>query len=353
VKIWVEALTPKQILLFSYIQDIFGRQNVFLTTRDYDLNANLASKRWSRHFLVGRYPGASSIAKTRESIKRQEKLIDIVSSEKPDVHLTFVSPDSVRVAFGLGIPVITSSDSPHSDAVSRLTIPLSRIFVTPYFLLEDFEKYNRLVEVVGFEGVFELAWILREKPDPKVPRELGLEPFSYALVRPGEEKSYYYPSPAFATRMPLSIARMILRRTDLTVIVYPRYPDQALLYRRLLSRWNNRVKILEGATDFVSLEYHARLVITGGGTMATESALLGTPSISTYPGELKVHKFIRKRGFPLYKAPLPQSFIEKLLLLETGPGERERYIQRAKKTLQDPISVFAREITRIINRNEN
>ncbi|MEZ0345753.1 MAG: DUF354 domain-containing protein [Infirmifilum sp.] len=340
MKVWVDAYTPKQILLFSYLQWALNEHEIFLTTRDYDLNAKLAQTLWKKFFVVGRYGGQTPVSKLRESIARQKALLDIVSSEGPDLHVTFVSPDSTRIAFGLGIPVVTSSDSPHSDIVSRLSIPLSRVFVTPSFLMKNFEKYQGITHVVGFNGVFELAWVLREKPDEKIPLKLGLEPFNYVLVRPGEQKAYYYPDPRYALSQPLSITRLVLERTNLDVLIYPRYPEQLRVYRKALSRWHDRVKVLEEATSFVSLEFFARLVVTGGGTMATESALLGTPSVSTYPGEIEVHSFIRRMGFPLFRTPVSQKLLLRLLSHEPTKEERRRHIEKARRSLEDPISIY-------------
>lgn len=344
MRVWVEALTPKQILLFSYLQGVLGKENVFLTTRDYDLNRQLAQRLWSRYFVIGRYPGATPLAKLGESTRRQEALIRLVRSENPDVHVTFVSPDSTRVAFGLGIPIITSSDSPHSDAVSRLTIPLSRKFITPSFLAKEFDKYHAITEIVGFNGVFELAWVLRETPDIRIPRELGLEPFRYVLVRPGEQKAYYYPDKRGALTLPLSITRLILKTTDLEVLLYPRYRDQAAFFRKTLSEYKDRLKILNQATSFVSLEFFARIVVTGGGTLATESALLGTPAIVTYPGEVETHNFVKSKGFPLFTTPIHLTLLNRLLLHEPKIEERKRYLKKTRRMFEDPIHVYEREI---------
>ncbi|UNQ72891.1 DUF354 domain-containing protein [Infirmifilum sp. NZ] len=344
MKIWVEALTPKQVLLFSYLQKELSGAEVFLTTRDYDLNAALASRLWSKYYIVGRYGGSTPLAKLYESVSRQRALARIVSHERPDVHVTFVSPDSTRVAFALGIKAITSSDSPHSDAVSRLAIPLSNKLVVPEFLAKSFEGYKALVEVVTFKGLFELAWLLREQPDPKVPLELGLEPFNYVVVRPGEHKAYYYPDPGRALTTPLAVCKYVLERTDLDVVVYPRYPDQASLFRRALRRWENRVKILDGPAHFVSLEFYARLVVSGGGTMATEAALMGTPALSTYPGELEVHEYIKTRGFPIFKAPLNSRILNFILSRGGSEAERRAYLEKTRSTMEDPVKVYAREI---------
>jgi len=342
VKVWVEALTPKQIVLFSYLQEELSGE-VFLTTRDYDLNVELAHRLWRKFYVVGRHGGRSLAGKLRQSLERSHRLAQIALIESPDVHVTFVSPDSSRVAFGLSIPIVAATDSPHSDAVNRLTLPLSKLAVIPSFTAQELSTYAGLTNFVTFEGVFELARVFREKePREHHARELGLEPLGYAIVRLGEEKSYYYYlSRRAALDAPLQLATYLLKTTDLDLLVYPRYPDQARAARHALAPWAKRVKFLEGPTDFLSLEFYAVLVVTGGGTMATEASLIGTPAVSTYPGRLSVFEYLKARGFPLYQYPLSTDQLGRLVRRGRQPRSWEQVLARLRGLFQDPVRVLA------------
>lgn len=340
MKVWVEALTPKQVLLFSYLQDELPCE-VFLTTRDYDLNVDLARALWRRFYVIGAYGGASLSGKLRQSLRRSRELLKIAEAERPDVHVTFVSPDSTRVAFGLQVPIIAATDSPHSDAVSRLTLPLSRSVVIPRFLESDFSAYAKLTNLVAFNGLFELASIFRNEPREEVVRELGLEPYGYVLVRLGEHKSYYYSKPERALGTPLGISRWVLRETGLKVLIYPRYSDQRRAVEAALRSWGQRVVVLERSTDFLSLEFFASLVITGGGTMATESALLGTPAISTFPGKLKVFEYLKSLRFPIYELPRNAGELRRLLSLGSRPRDWRSVSRRLRGAFEDPVKVIA------------
>lgn len=340
MKVWVDALTPKQVLLFSYLQGELPGE-VFLTTRDYDLNVELAKVLWRRFYVVGVHGGASLTGKLRQSIYRSSQLLRVVEAERPDVHVTFVSPDSVRVAFGLRIPVITSTDSPHSDAVSRLTLPLSKSVVIPKFLESEFSAYAQLTSIVKFKGFFELAYILRGEPRENHVREFGLEPYRYVLVRLGEHKSYYYPKAERALSAPLNIARQILAKTDLRVLLYPRYPEQRQVAEKALKKWSQRVIMLDRPADFLSLEFFAAFVVTGGGTMATEASLLGTPALSTYPGRLEVFEYLKSLGFPLYQSSQLGGDISRILARGFKPRSWRAVRRRLQELFEDPIKVIA------------
>jgi len=338
-RLWLEALTPKQALLFSLVALEYGAGRSYITTRMYDVVSGIPRRHGVAVFEVGSYGGSTLREKLLSSIERQRRLVDLAVRERPSVHVTFVSPDSTRVAFGLGIPVVTMSDTPHSGAVSRLSIPLASVHIAPRVVLGDFSEYSGLARLVGFEGVFEAAWVRRFIPDPGVPRALGLRRWGYVLIRPPESKAYYYRGVSGgAEEAAYRVAAEALGR-GLDVLVYPRYPEQREAFSRL-GGGRGSVVFLEEATDALSLEYYARLVVTGGATMATESALLGTPSIYLFPRRLKVPSYVAEKGFPLHHVVDPGEAVKKAVELMGGEYERERYLERSRRVFEDPVPVI-------------
>lgn len=344
---WVEALTPKQVLLFSYLQHELPGYEFFLTTRDYDLNRELAGKLWKEYYVVGRHGGRTPRGKVAESLRRQASLLRLVESKNPDAHVTFVSPDSARVAYGVGIPVVACNDTPHSTIVSRLVIPLAEVLVVPQPVAAYFEDYARLTRISPFRGVFEVAWVARTQPDERVPRSLGLEPLNYVIVRTGEEKAFYYKEPRAALEVPLRMTRYILRKTDMKVLLYPRYPEQKTALAKGLSGYEGRLVFLERAEVLVHLEFFARLVITGGGTIATESALLGTPAITTFPGRVEVHEYLRANGFPVYSGVTLEN-LPRILRADQSIEGKMKVKAKASKLFQDPVRHIAKELQSIL-----
>jgi len=336
-KVWVEALTPKQILLFSFLQQALPSVEFYLTTRQYDLNEKLASRLWRKFYIVGRHGGDSPSSKVRQSIYREGALLNIARDEDPDLHLTFASPDSSRVAFGLRLPVVSCNDTPHSSMVSRLVIPLSNDLVVPEPVAMHFQQFRELTRIHVFKGVFEVAWILRFKPDPDALRNYSVEPLEYVFIRPGEQKAYYYKDAEAATLLPLRIAKLVLKRTSLRTIIYPRYSEQYRLFHRELRDYGDRVVFIEKADIFLNLEFFAKFVVTGGATMATESALLGTPALTTFPREIEVHSYLKERGFPIYRR-WSASILEELLRKAEDLRRREENILKIREIFQDPIS---------------
>ena len=72
-----------------------------------------------------------------------------------------------------------------------------------------------------------------------------------------------------------------LLRTDAQVVLLPRTPEQAFEFGTA-----SGITVPERAVDGPSLVYAADVVVSAGGTMNREAALLGTPTWTTFRGEL-------------------------------------------------------------------
>ena len=75
--------------------------------------------------------------------------------------VTFSSPEGSRVAFGLGIRHIGFNDSPHSDAVAKLTLPLtSKLYcpwVIPYSAWSGYGIAKK--NIVHYKALDPSAWL--------------------------------------------------------------------------------------------------------------------------------------------------------------------------------------------------
>ncbi len=296
-KIWLDALTPKQALLATSLARVLVSKgyNILLTVRDYDYTVRVAEKQGFKPVIVGGYGGSRLIGKLVADIDRMRNLVNIIERESPQALIAYPSPSAARIAFGLKIPYIALTDSPHSVPASRLSLSLADIVVFSYCIpRRSIEVYTysstRLIQYNGFD---ELEWIKTEKPDINVIKELGLEEKKYVVVRLEERYAAYYPREN-AVRVS-EIVEKLAEKT--TIVALPRYGDQ---WDELQDLRN--VIVLSDPVHGVSLEYYAAAVVSGGGTMTREAALLGVPGINLFPRRLIVDECVMKLGFPLYKA---------------------------------------------------
>src|SRR5919199_2161680 len=107
---------------------------IICTSREYREAVELARIKQLDITIVGSHGGADKYDKLRESANRTYKLAEVIKRSEPDVAVSFSSPEGSRVAFGLGIRHIGFNDSPHADAVAKLTIPLTTKLYCPWVI---------------------------------------------------------------------------------------------------------------------------------------------------------------------------------------------------------------------------
>ena len=144
MKIWFDILTPKQILFFEPMVKQFQNSNtVICTTRNYREVNELAKIKKMKMIKVGSHGGSTKIGKLVASLNRGVSLGKIIQRINPDIAISFCSPEASRVAFGLGIRHIAFSDSPHAEAVMRLSLPFVNKLLIPWIIpKKEFTKYG-------------------------------------------------------------------------------------------------------------------------------------------------------------------------------------------------------------------
>src|SRR3712207_5313516 len=113
-------------MFFKPAIDILKRQNIDIlcTSRKYREANELSKLKGLDLLLVGSHGGANLYNKLYQSTSRIVELSKIINNFAPDLVISFSSPEASRVSFGLGITHLGFNDSPHAEAVARLTIPL-------------------------------------------------------------------------------------------------------------------------------------------------------------------------------------------------------------------------------------
>jgi len=144
LKIWFDVLTPKQLLFFEpMIKRIKKNNTVLCTSRDYDQVTQLAKIRNLKLVIVGKHGGSKRHDKLNASLRRAKLLSTRIKKFSPDITISFCSPEAARVSYGLGIPHICFSDSPHAENVMRLVVPLVQKLLIPWIIpKKKFTKFG-------------------------------------------------------------------------------------------------------------------------------------------------------------------------------------------------------------------
>ena len=283
MKIWYDAGTGKHIRYGTAIAKRLRKlgHEVVLTTRRHPDTLSLAKFLGEQPIVVGKYAPASKTVKLKESLKRQLLLFRMFEKNPPNLAIMHVSIECARIAFGLGIPLISTFDTPHAEAQSRLTVPLASVIVASKAIPAQLIHRYGAKRIIQFDGVDEVAWMknfrVKMKFDFKRP---------IIVVRQMEVKA------AYAEKVSDITEKIAKKLTSLgTVIFLPRYDKKT----------RKGLVIPKGFMDSASLAAQADLVVSVGGTISREAALAGTPSIviKLFDG-MYVNEYLARKGFPIF-----------------------------------------------------
>jgi predicted glycosyltransferase len=353
MKIFIDILTPKQCMLFAKLSERLRRDGHKITfaTREYrEVNELLEIKGISAQ-VVGKHGGGNLHDKLEASAQRTLELSSFVAELQPDVAVSFASPETSRVAFGLGIPHVCLNDSPHSEAVARLTVPLVTLLITPRFVPKN--AWTRFGiesdKIVQYNAIDPWIWLKDFKPDKNILRRLGLETTKPIVVFRAEESfaSYLLGVAPESPSWTLLLESLFESGSRFQAVIIPRYDAQVA---HLTKEYGNRAAICKSAIDAPSLLAYSSVFVGGGGTMTAEAALLGVPTFSCYPGKsYLIEKYLKKRCLIIREADWHKTKRKILKTLEDVYNAKKAQSARAKKltdSYEDPIEIIMRAIER-------
>ncbi|GAB4316351.1 MAG: DUF354 domain-containing protein [Promethearchaeota archaeon] len=320
---WIDACEPKTAVMLRGLAERLveeAGQDLLVTARDFDATCHLLDAWGVPYHRVGAHGGPTLLGKLRAYAQRLAALVEVVAARDVDFLFCLASPEALRVSFGLQVPNVVFNDEPRSVGVAKLSFPFADHLVVPECIPPEWfvrlgcpeEKLHR------FHGIDEVAWLKDFEPDPAVPKALGLEPGGYVVARTEAVTAQYLMDrmKPHETLLVDLLPPLVEAHPELRFLVMPRTPEQAAaLEARFADEVaGGRVVLRRRLGDLAHVLYHAALVVTGGGTMVRESALLGVPSVEffpldTYPQE----QFLADNGFPLVHARALDDAVEACL----------------------------------------
>ncbi|MFB5627174.1 MAG: DUF354 domain-containing protein [Nitrosarchaeum sp.] len=276
MKIWIDILTPKQ-LLFSepIIKKLRKKHDVLCTSRSYDEVAKLAKIRNFNLISVGKHGGVEKYGKLEASTDRIKKLSLLIDRFCPEIVISYCSPEAARVSFGMGIKHIAFCDSPHANAVMKLTLPLIQKLLIPWVIpKKEFSKYGiDIKNIIPYKAIDAAVTIKREiKKGDTSPFKNNQK--KNILIRVEEEQAAYTSK---SKKIIPIIKEIVDEFGEDNIVILGRYSGQIKNLRKLFGK---KAKILKMSFDGKYLLSKTDIFIGSGGTMTAESALLGVPTIS-------------------------------------------------------------------------
>ena len=288
MKIWFDILTPKQYLFFEYfIQKLQKQHKILCTSRKYEQVNGIRKFGSINPIIIGKHGGKNNVNKLLASLDRSKLLTKKIEKNGPDLLISFCSPEASRVAFGLGIPHIAFSDSPHANAVMRLALPYATKLLTPWIIpKKDFEGFGiDYKNIINYRTIDAAVIIKNYKKNKQKKSNLR----KMILIRPEESEAAYITKKSKTVKI---IKKIIEKFPDEQKIVLSRYKEQTTQLKKIFGA---SICLLSKPVSGKELLNNVDCFIGSGGTMTAESGLLGIPTISFNAIPNRIEDFLVKK----------------------------------------------------------
>jgi hypothetical protein len=338
LRYWLELLTPKQVLFFNPVAEDLRKKGhqVLMTSRHYREVEQIAALLGVELTYVGARGGKDLYDQLRASLERMNSLLPVIAKFQPDVSVSVASADCARISFGIRCKHVAVSDSPHSVIAGKLSLPFSHHLLTPWIIpyLAWYRFGLQRREISKYRALDPAAWLKREPT--KAPLGLKLEAGKPTILVRLEESYAPYMLGTDETWPDKVLQKLATEFRDCNLIALCRYQDQL---EKVQKRFGDVFQVPDKVVDGAGLIRRSDVFIGMGGTMTTEAALIGIPTISAYQGHgLYTERYLRSSGLLLKTHNLER--LSQLVRKSLKPSYRKHCARKAKKVLdsmEDPV----------------
>lgn len=335
MKIWFDILTPKQYLFFGYfIQKLRKQHKIVSTSRKYQQVNGIRKFGSINPIIIGKHGGKNNVNKLLASLDRTKLLTNKIEKLNPDLLISFCSPEASRVAFGLGIPHIAFSDSPHAEAVMRLSLPYAAKLLTPWIIPKsDFEGFgiNRK-NIISYKAID--AGIIIKNYQKNKQKKINRK--KIIVIRPEESEAAYITKKSKTIKI---IKKIVDKFPEEQKIVLSRYKGQTENLRKI---FGSDICLFSKPVNGKELLNNTDCFIGSGGTMTAEAGLLGIPTISLNTIPNRIEDFLVKKRI-IVRSENPEKISKEVFQSLNNLQIIKKRKENARKivtTFEDPYQVL-------------
>lgn len=302
MRFWIDLTNSPHVLFFEPIIRRLEEEGheVFVTARDFAQTVALIKKKGIRARIFGRHMGRSVFLKGLGLLKRSSLLFLYGKRIRPDVALSHNSNDLALACYLLKVPHLIFVDYEYASAAHRFNLRFAQkiLFPEPVDVKKLAELYGSAEKFGNYPGLKEQVYLPFYRFEPARERfSIGRNEVM-AVVRPPADFALYhrFENPLFYDCL------KYLKKQGARTVVLARTKKQEEEIRSEFPDFVYPETVLDGP----SLIRDADLVLSAGGTMNREAAVLGTPAYSVFAGKIgDVDRFLMEKGL-LKKVTRPQ-----------------------------------------------
>jgi predicted glycosyltransferase len=295
MRIWIDLSNSPHVLLFRpIIQALEGLgHTVKITARDFAQTVGLADKFGLDCEVIGGHGGKAVYKKGVNLISHSFAVMMWALQQHIDLAVSHNTYSQTLAAFVLGIPSVVIEDYEYQPA-HHLSFRLAHRVIVPQVFPEDalslYGAARRKVRT--YPGIKEQVYLSSFEPDSSFLSREGLDNGKIiATIRPPATFALYH---RFKNPLFRELIEWLGRREDVLQILLPRTNYQR---KSFIEDKHPNMLIPSHPLDGPNLLFHSDLVVSAGGTMNREAAVLGTPVYTIFAGHAPaVDDYLVKAG---------------------------------------------------------
>lgn len=297
-----------------------------ITAREKEFTHYLLKKHGIEYVSRGK-GSKSTIGKIFYLLKGDYTLFKNGLKFKPDLLLSFGSSYAAHASKLLGVPHIAFDDTEHAKFEHMMYVPFTKCILTPDSFKKDFGAKH-----IRFTGTMDMAYLHPKyfKPDIQYLEELKLKNKIYFLLRfVNWSASHDLGQSGFSADGKNNLIKFLAERGEVIISSEGNLPDE---FRKYLYKGD--------PYQIHTVLQYAALFVSESGSMATEAAILGTPSVivNSSAKYFGVFEYISKFGNLFYFDDETRA-IEKIESLLNTSNLREISTRNSQEYINDTINL--------------
>lgn len=328
MNILIDISHPAHVHFFKHAIRIWEEHGhvVKITARDKDVTLKLLDNYGFSYKSLSKI-GEGFWGLSFELLQHESKLVSIAKNFHADVILEIGGTFIVHAGKLLGIKTVVFSDTEHAKLSNFITFPFATYICTPDSYKDDLGKKH-----IKYPGYQELAYLHPNhfSPNPATlsVADLDLTDKFFILRFVSWGASHDLGQKGLSDEEKLKLVDVLQEHGKVLITSEGSLPDALEPYQIHVS-----------PKHIHDLLYYASMYVGEGATMATEAAILGTPSIYINPlGSGNLDEIIHKYEL-IYHYPSGGLALEAISALARKADLKEAHKLRRRKMLEEKIDV--------------
>lgn len=285
MKIWIDLEnTPHAMVFRPIVRKLQARgHEIIVTAKDYGQITGLLDSFSIPYTIVGQGSKQNRVSKVYSVFQRALMLLKFVRGQNIQLSISHGSRSHIIASYLGRIPSITAYDYEYSS--KAMVHELASLVLVPAILKDSPYFHGRSIpaNMRFYPGLKEELYLCDFKP-PDSPI-LPIDARSIlVVVRPSATTAHYVDPLAEKIFHKIMEIATNFRSEEVIFVLLPRTSNQGEELSKRYKNLGKSIIIPKAPLDGLALLWQADLVISAGGTMNREAALLGVPTYSIFTG---------------------------------------------------------------------